>query len=34
MLEEACKKMIIDVVEYESTNHHYVVYQGKIGYEN
>jgi hypothetical protein len=32
-VEEAAKRMIFDVIEYESTNHVYVVHEGKIGYE-
>jgi hypothetical protein len=34
LVEEAVKKMIIDVVEYESPDHHYVLHDGQIGYEN
>jgi hypothetical protein len=34
LVEEAAKKMIIDVVEYQSPDHLYVVHKGEIGYEN
>ena len=34
LVEEAAKKMIIDVVEFEQPSHHYVVHEGLIGYEN
>jgi len=34
LVEEAAKKMIIDVVEFDSPTHHYVVHEGMIGYEN
>ncbi len=34
LIEEVAKKMIYDVVEYESSQHKYVVVNGEIGYEN
>lgn len=34
LVEEAAKKMIVDVVEYESPTHKYVIHNGLIGYEN
>lgn len=33
LVEEAAKKLIVDVVEYESPNHHYVILDGLIGYQ-
>lgn len=32
LVEEATKKMIIDVVDYKSDSHKYVVYKDAIGY--
>jgi hypothetical protein len=34
LVEEASKNLIIDVVEYDSPAHNYVVHEGLIGYEN
>jgi hypothetical protein len=34
LVEEAAKKMVVDVVEYESPAHRYVMQDGLIGYEN
>lgn len=34
LVEEAAKKMVVDVVEYESPAHRYVIQDGLIGYEN
>jgi hypothetical protein len=32
-VEEAAKRMIFDVIEYETTNHVYFIHEVKIGYE-
>ena len=34
LIEEAAKKMVVDVVEFESPQHQYKMVDGLIGYQN